>query len=49
MINFVWMPRAHGVHGYLLADWDVAPLMRLALRGGAGKNIYSIKRKRTLQ
>lgn len=46
MIHFVWMPQAHGVaHGYLQADWDVAPLIRLALHEGARKNIYIIKKK----
>lgn len=47
MIHFVWMPQAHGVvRGYLLADWDVAPLIRLALHEGARKNIYIIKKKK---
>lgn len=47
MIHFVWMPQAHGVvRGYLLADWDVAPLIRLALHEGARKNIYIIKNKK---
>lgn len=46
MINFVWMPQAHDVvHGYLLAYWDIAPLISLALHEGARKNIYIIKKR----
>lgn len=48
------MPQAHGVvHEYLLAYWDVTPLIRLALHEEARKNTYIIKetnkKKDTLQ
>lgn len=41
------MPQAHAVvHRYLLAYWEVAPLIRLALHEGARKNIYIIEKKK---